>query len=141
MCVLFLNVLIIDLCNTSPNLFFEIFSFLIAPLDVLSRNDKSLWNSGSFSKYWVSTSTKYPLSLSSLQFFFNFLLHHKYMRSTQSYLWEALSKLPYHIKYLDPNMKIWRFFIFIALFPVFVIGFCIPINRVTYYYSNTFFYH
>ena len=40
-----------------------------------------------------------------------------------------------------PILKIWRFFIFIIIFHVFVISFCRSINRVTYSYSNTFFCH
>ena len=60
----------------------------------------------------VFQDTEYQLRQNTLyyflhySFFFNFLLHYKYIRSTQSYLREALAKLPYRIKYLDPNMKI-----------------------------------
>ena len=55
--------------------------------------------------------------------------------------WKLLRHCPtIRIIYI-PILKIWWFFIFIVIFHVFVITFCISINRVTYCSSNISFYH
>ena len=41
---------------------------------LLGKNGKSLWRSCNFPKYWTSTSRKYPLSFSSLCFFFEIFI-------------------------------------------------------------------
>ena len=67
------------------------------------------------------------------------------LRSIFDLLKIVYSKLLRHCPFIYiisiPILKAWWFFIFIIIFHVFVISFCISINRMAYSTSNTFFYN
>ena len=114
-------------------------SFPTFPTSILSgKNGKLLWSSCHFSVSWISTSKKYPSSLSSLKLFIK--SSRSYLLSTQSYLPETYATFPIHINYIHPNTEYMTILYFLIIFHVFVISFCISINRVIYCSSYTFFY-
>ena len=93
------------------------------------KSGESLWSPCNFLIYLTLTSRKYPPLLSSLEFFMNSSLN-----------WEVyFIHILFH--HYIPVSNMWRFFIFITIFHVFVINLCILINRVTYSSCYTFFYH
>ena len=122
-------------CNLATN--FSTFSIFI----LSGKNGKSWWSSCKFSRYWKSASLKYPLSLSSFYIFMKFSLNWEVSLMRSKLFIGRFCDIPNDINYLIQTLKIWWFFLFMRIFLVFVIIFCISINRVSYSSSNTFFYH
>ena len=125
--VLPLNFLCVTYSVLSCKLVTAFFTF---PIFIVSgKNGKSLWNSCIFILH----------QFLHYSFLWNLQME-KYLLSNQNYLLEAFATLHIHINYLHPNIEDMTIF-FIIIFHVFVIRFCISINRVTYSSSNTLFYH